>query len=515
MFVRRLSSVLVSAAVGAIVVSPLGVDTASASAFLNARGAPPPLALARRLRAALGPQALAAAQDPPRILLDQPLRAVEYQLGRLTNEELVLVERKEGDARYRPVYLAILTRKGIPAQFRDEALAALVGMDKSSASRVLLEALGKVPVDDGLTAEKLLGLLLAQPAATLKKERDTFAAAIDAASTPPLALRGAYGAILVGDGKPDEGWQIALKHPGHLVELLTTVRSLPAGPGGTPGPREQLFTPISGLLSTPVDPATRAAALDALGWTRRDAAAFEVLAREVKPDAEDAPRAAAIASLQRIPETAWPPAALEPLARAIVAVLSATPPDARTEPAALDAIQFGEKVAAKLPDDPKRAVRRDLRALGVQVIRIQTLPEKLSFDLKWFVVEAGKAVQIVLFNPDAMPHNLIVSAPGSLEAVGTAGGSMPMPTDPDAKAFVPDLPAVLFSTKLLKEGETERLGFTAPKEPGEYIYVCTFPGHWVRMYGVMLVVDKLDAWEANPTIPIDPMTRQPFTSKQH
>ena len=88
-----------------------------------------------------------------------------------------------------------------------------------------------------------------------------------------------------------------------------------------------------------------------------------------------------------------------------------------------------------------------------------------------------------------------------------------MPTDPEAKAFVPDLPAVLFSTKLVKEGETERLGFTAPTEPGEYIFVCTFPGHWVRMYGVMLVVEKLDAWEAKPTVPIDPMTKQPFTSK--
>jgi azurin len=470
------------------------------------------------LRVAMGALLLppaALAQDPPRILLDQPLRAVEYQLGRLTNDELILVERKKSDVRYRPVYRAILTRKGMPAQFRDEALAALVGMDKSSPSLVLLDALGKVPADDGLTAEKLLGLLLAQPPATLRNDRGALVAAIGAASTPPLVLRGAYGAILAGDGKPDEGWQIALKHPGHLVELLAVVRSLPAGPGGTTGLHEQLFPPISGLLSTPVDAATRAAALDALGWTRRDAATFEILAREVKPDADEAPRAAAIASLQRIPDTAWPPAAVEPLARAILAVLSATPADARTEPAALDAIQFGEKLAAKLPDDPKRAVRRDLRALGVQVVRIQTLPEKLAFDLKWFVVEAGKAVQIVLFNPDAMPHNLIVSAPGSLEAVGTAGGSMPMPTDPDVKAFVPDLPAVLYSTRLLKEGETERLGFTAPTEPGEYIFVCTFPGHWVRMYGVMLVVEKLDAWEARPTVPIDPMTKQPFTAKQH
>ena len=145
-------------------------------------------------------------------------------------------------------------------------------------------------------------------------------------------------------------------------------------------------------------------------------------------------RAAAIASLQRIPDSAWPPAAIEPLARAIVTVVSRTPPDGRTEPSALDAIQFGEKLAAKLPDDPRRAVRRDLRALGVQVVRIQTMPEKLSFDLKWFVVEAGKAVQIVLVNPDAMPHNLIVGQPGSLEAIGTAAGAMPMPTDPEAKA---------------------------------------------------------------------------------
>ena len=76
---------------------------------------------------------------------------------------------------------------------------------------------------------------------------------------------------------------------------------------------------------------------------------------------------------------------------------------------------------------------------------------------------------------------------------------------------MPDSPLVLHATRLVKEGETERLGFTAPPKPGEYIFVCTFPGHWVRMYGVMLVVEKLDAWEAKPTVPIDPMTKQPFT----
>ena len=414
------------------------------------------------------------------------------------------------------MYFALLTRRGVAPQFRDEALTALVGLDKTSKSRVLLEALSKVPIDDALTGEKLLGLLLAQPTDTLRKERATFVQAIDTASSPPLVLRGAYGAIMIGDGKPDEAWQTALKHqaPPRRAAAQRALSSGGASVGSGADVRDQLFAPIAKLLATNEGPVTRTAALDALGWIRRDAATFDLLAKEVKPDAEPASRAAAIASLQRIPESAWPAASIEPLARAIVAIVAATPEDRRTDPDALDAIQFGEKLAAKLPDDPKRAIRRDLRALGVQVVRIQAIPEKLSFDLKWFVVEAGKAVQIVLFNPDAMPHNLIVSQPGSLEAVGTAGGAMPMPTDPEAKAFVPDLPAVLYSTRLLKEGETERLGFTAPKTAGEYIYVCTFPGHWVRMYGVMLVVDKLDAWDAKPTVPIDPMTKQPFTAKQ-
>jgi len=267
-------------------------------------------------------------------------------------------------------------------------------------------------------------------------------------------------------------------------------------------------------LATAPDSATRIEALGALGWTRRDAGTFELLANEVAKGTGADADAAAIRSLQEIPEDSWSQSAIGPLARAIVANVGRIEADRRTDPAGLDSIQFGERLAARLPDDSGRAVRRDLRALGVRVVRIQTIPEKLSFDVRWFAVEAGKRVQIVLFNPDAMPHNLIISAPGSLEQVGAAGAAMPMPSDPGAKAFVPDSPLVLQSTRLVKEGETERLGFTAPKDPGEYVFVCTFPGHWVRMYGVMLVVENLDAWEAKPTVPIDPMTKQPFPANR-
>jgi azurin/DNA-binding transcriptional ArsR family regulator len=445
----------------------------------------------------------------PRILIDQPLRAVEYQLERLTNDELVLVERKDGDVRYRPVYVALLTRKNIPAQFREEALAALTKMDKASQTQVLLEALAKVPAEDALTADKLLGLLLGQPADTLRQQRDRFAQAVGA-SSPPVVLRGAYGALMIADGKPDQAWETALKHDGHLVELLRSVRHL-----GNAELRAALFTPIAALAGGTKDAAMRAEALGALGWSRRDAPTFDLLAQAVMKDTDPGSRAAAIRSLQLIPQGAWPPGTMEPLARTIVALVKDTAPGLRTEPAAVDAIQLGEKLAAALPAEAGRAVRRDLRAMGVQIVRITAIPEQMVFDLKWFAVEAGKPIQIVLENPDAMQHNLLVGQPGSLREIGTAAAAMPLPSDPDVKPYVPDSPLVLQATKLLNGGEMERLTFTAPQKPGEYPYLCTFPGHWVRMYGVMLVVEKLDAWEAAPTVPTDPMTNKPFPSQRN
>jgi azurin len=445
--------------------------------------------------------------DVPRILLDQSPRAVEYQLGRLSNDQLTRVERRDSDPKYRPVYFAMLTRTGMPRPFRDEALAALTKMDRASPLRVLLDALAKVSVEEAQNAGSLLDILLGQPVDTLRQQRETLVQA-GAEASQPLVLRGAYGGMMIADGDPAPAWLAAAKHEGHLVELLRSVPHL----GKSDELRARLFTPVSALLGETKDAGTRAAAIVALGWTRRDTATFELLAREIRQGSDAESRVAAIRSIHLIPEQAWTPATIEPLARAIVAMVKSTTPDLRLEPSMIEALQLGEKLAAALPEEPRLAVRRDLRALGVQVVRIQAVPEQLIFDRKWFVVEAGKPVQIILDNPDAMPHNLVVSQPGSLQEVGTKGAAMPLPTDPDVKPYVPDTPLVLYATRLLNGGETERLNFTAPAKPGEYVYLCTFPGHWVRMYGVMLVVDKLEAWEAKPTVPTDPITNKPFTS---
>jgi azurin len=468
---------------------------------------------------------LAAQENAPRILYETSPRAVEYQVGRLSNEALLRVERNDSDPKYRPVHLAILTRRAMARSVRAEALAALVKIDGTSPTRVLLGALARVPAteateSDTQNVEALLGMLLTQPPAALRQHREVLArAATEApASTPAeatggrsLVRRGAYGAMMIADGDPMPAWQAAAKLDGHLAELLRSVPHL----GKADDLRAKLVAPVTALLGETRDPATRAAAIGALASTRPDAATFDILARDILQSADAESRAAAVKAMQLLPQSAWTPAAIEPVARAIVAIVKETPVARRTTPSTLDAIQLGEKLGDALPPESRLAVRRDLRALGVQIVRIQAVPEQMLFDLNWFVVQAGKPVQILLTNPDAMPHNLVIGQPGSLEEIGKKGGVMSPPADPEAKAYVPDSPLVLQSTRLVNAGESARLNFTAPAKPGQYVYVCTFPGHWVRMYGVMLVVDNLEAWERKPTVPTDPTTNKPFGSQRH
>ena len=91
---------------------------------------------------------------------------------------------------------------------------------------------------------------------------------------------------------------------------------------------------------------------------------------------------------------------------------------------------------------------------------------------------------------------------------------MPAPSAPNARAYVPDLPEVLAGSRLVQRGESDVITFTAPAKPGQYTFVCTFPGHWVRMYGVMLVVPTLDGFEAKPSVPNDPMTGKPYGAQR-
>ena len=96
-------------------------------------------------------------------------------------------------------------------------------------------------------------------------------------------------------------------------------------------------------------------------------------------------------------------------------------------------------------------------------------------------------VKRTLTKPDATPHNLAIVQPGALEEVGMAGNEMAKSPDGAKKHFVPDDNSILHHTKLLDPDSVETLRFIAPRKPRNYPYVCTFPGHWVLMKGVIVV----------------------------
>ena len=131
--------------------------------------------------------------------------------------------------------------------------------------------------------------------------------------------------------------------------------------------------------------------------------------------------------------------------------------------------------------------KQDENDPNVQIVKIKSIREMLQFDVKNFTVKAGKTVEIVFENPDAMQHNIVIGKPKSLEKIGKAADKMI--TDPEGanKNYVPNIPEILFSSGLVNPDQNIRMRFTAPTKAGNYPYVCTFPGHWRIMNGVMKV----------------------------
>ncbi|MEY2881941.1 MAG: hypothetical protein RLZZ15_4321 [Verrucomicrobiota bacterium] len=121
-------------------------------------------------------------------------------------------------------------------------------------------------------------------------------------------------------------------------------------------------------------------------------------------------------------------------------------------------------------------------------IRIASIPERMNFDVKRFTAKAGQPVRLVFANPDLMQHNFVIVKPGALEEVGVAGNEMAKDPDGIKKDFVPLSDKILQATKLIDPGASVTLRFNAPSAPGLYPYVCTFPGHWPIMNGIMEVV---------------------------
>jgi azurin len=279
--------------------------------------------------------------------------------------------------------------------------------------------------------------------------------------------------------------------------------------------REGFYAKVKELAEKAPDDATQVAALEAISAIPgHEAEEFALLSSAIQNGTGDK-QLAAVRSLGRIPASKWPKDQVAPLAQALVKLVERTAAAERTSPAIVQAVQLGNDLAGALTPDKAAPIRKSLRELAVRVVVLHTLNVQMMYDLHYFTVQAGKPVQIILDNTDNMPHNVVITVPGAFQEIALTAGAMSPPDDPKAKAFVPDSPKVLQSTPLVQPGESDTLSFTAPEKPGNYTFLCTYPGHWVKMYGVMQVVADLDKYDQSPVIPKDPMTHKPYESPKN
>lgn len=112
----------------------------------------------------------------------------------------------------------------------------------------------------------------------------------------------------------------------------------------------------------------------------------------------------------------------------------------------------------------------------------------LMYDKKALTAKVGQKIKLTLENKSAIPqpHNFMLLKPGTKDKViALANGML---TDPNAmaKQYVPESTDILYHTNLIQPGQSGSIEFTL-KDPGDYPYLCTFPGHSILMNGVLTV----------------------------
>jgi azurin len=111
----------------------------------------------------------------------------------------------------------------------------------------------------------------------------------------------------------------------------------------------------------------------------------------------------------------------------------------------------------------------------------------LTYDKATLTAPAGELVELNFHNVSTtFQHNWVLVEGG--EAAAEQVNQAAIAAGADADFLPPDMPQILAHTKLTSTGESDTIRFTTPSDPGEYLYLCTFPGHYLAgMRGTFVV----------------------------
>ncbi|MEO8934633.1 MAG: plastocyanin/azurin family copper-binding protein [Xanthomarina sp.] len=116
--------------------------------------------------------------------------------------------------------------------------------------------------------------------------------------------------------------------------------------------------------------------------------------------------------------------------------------------------------------------------------------DELRFSVENIQATPGQIITVKLSNESkfaaaAMSHNFVLLKPSAnAEAFDKASLKHP------ANGYIaPELEGqIIAHTGMAAGGETVEVTFNAPKKPGKYLYICTFPGHFgAGMKGTLTV----------------------------
>lgn len=116
--------------------------------------------------------------------------------------------------------------------------------------------------------------------------------------------------------------------------------------------------------------------------------------------------------------------------------------------------------------------------------------DQMKFSVTQIRAKPGESLTVTLRNIGTMPkfsmgHNWVLLKQGTDVEALIADTAQAATTD-----YIPQnhLKSIIAHTKLLGPKESDSVTFQAPKDPGTYIFLCSFPGHYqVGMKGELIV----------------------------
>ena len=434
------------------------------------------------------------------IHLPENLRHADFVMGIQYSDRLVCLVRNES------VYRAFLSRVGLAGQYRKEAIEGLGKihgtqfMEEWMAAIQRLDRHGVVldPRKGGRNPNTqeirsvlddyvdLLSVWATDQPAIVKRNSQKL---IKESQLPQIRQLG-YAGLLESGVDIDDVWQMARKNNDGIQDLLSVGRWAPISV------RDKLWKKATVSKSLNPD-ALVALILFAQYVPGEDQDIFEFLTSQIETAEKDSHlvNAAVVALLAREPVN-WPLAGMDTLGLELLRRYSALDVADRSSSGAKRLKSLIDRIADLLPPEKRSLLERQLVGMEVAEVKITALREQMAFDRDVLVLQAGQPVEITFKNDDQMPHNLVVVRPGSMEKVGVAADQLALVSSESEKQYVPQIPEVLHHTGMIDSGKSAKLVFEVPAEEGVYPILCSFPGHWLKMFSAMVVTADREAYLA-------------------